>query len=176
MNLGDILVGASGGGLLGVLGGVATGVLNFFQKKQDNAFAIEMKKQERETEKLLGDLRQAQTAGDIAKLREQGAGDAFTESQRSGNRESNSYRLVNAVRDGTRPALTWYFTGLTTYIVVASSMGWLVLETLTDPLLQYAIVTVVNTTSMMIAWWFGQRQIDKVTLSWGNKSAGAKVG
>lgn len=176
MNLSDIILGASGGGALGLLGGVATGVLNFFQKKQDNAFALQMKREDRETAKLLGDLKQAEIAGDLAKVREQGAGDAFTESQRAGNRDSTSYKFVNALRDGTRPALTWYFTLLTTYIVVASSMGWLVVENLTDPLLQYAVVMVINTTSMMIAWWFGQRQIDKVTLSWGNKSAGAKVG
>ncbi len=174
MNLQDIILNASTGGVLGLLGGLATGVLNFFQTKQANAHQLLMKKEEREMATLIGNIRQAEFAADFAKLREQGAADAFTESQRAGNR-GRSHWLVDALRDSTRPLLTWFFTFLTTWLIVATGMGWLVMENVTDPLLQYSAVACVNTTMMMHAWWFGQRQIDKVSISWGNRTVGASV-
>jgi hypothetical protein len=45
-----------------------------------------------------------------------------------------------------------------------------------EPLIQYMVVSVINTATMTVAWYFGQRQMDSVTTQWGNATAGAAVG
>jgi len=34
---------------------------------------------------------------------------------------------------------------------------------------------ITDTTGMMIAWWFGSRQIEKQARTWGNSAASASV-
>jgi len=37
------------------------------------------------------------------------------------------------------------------------------------------VTMITDTTGMMIAWWFGGRQIVKKTRTWGNSAASASV-
>lgn len=168
MNLSDLFLGSAGGGVLGILGGIATGVLSYFQKKQDHAFRLDELR-------LTSSLRQGELAGELAKAREQGASEAFTESVRADGRLTGEWRWVTSLRAFTRPGLTWYFTLLQTAIILLHLFGLFDLRTIEDPIIQSGVMTVFGTTGMMIAWWFGQRQMDKSAVSWGNKDTGASL-
>jgi hypothetical protein len=168
MNLTDILIGSASGGALGIIGGVASGLLNFFQKRQDNKFELEKLS-------LRSNLQQGELAGELAKAREQGAADAFTASIKADTALRGEHKWVTSFRAFTRPGLTWYFVLLMTGILAGYIAGVIALDTIDDPILQYGVVTVFNTTVMMISWWFGQRQIEKSGISWGNKSTGAAL-
>lgn len=165
-----ILGNCASGGVLGLIGSLATGFLTLAQKKQEHAFRIEEMKEERETMRLQVELKQVETAGNIAVEREKGAAEAFTASVSAEGRIKGEWKWVTSLRAFTRPGLTWYFTGLATLIVTYVKLT----ENSTE-LQQYAALMVVNMDAMMISWWFGQRQIDKMSIEWGNKAAGAKV-
>ncbi len=168
MNLTDILLGSASGGALGILGGIANGILHFFQKKQDNAFQLEHLK-------LSSSLRMGELAGELASKREQGAADAFTASINADGRLRGEHKWVTSLRAFTRPGLTWYFVLMATAIMALYLLGVVALDSITDPILQYGVVTVFNTMVMMISWWFGQRQMDKAAISWGNRDTNAHL-
>ena len=148
----ELLTNASSGGLIGTVGGIATGVLNYFKTRQEHAFRIEEMK-------LGASLAAAKTAGDIALTREAGAASAT---------------WVSDLRGFTRPGLTWFFT-FALFAIIATSLlnpKWLAEA---PALLTFGITMVADTTGMMIAWWFGSRQIEKHLTRWGSTNANASV-
>lgn len=163
----DILGNASSGGLVGLVGGLATGVLNYFKQKQEHSFKIEEMK-------LGASLQAAKTAGDIALAREAGAAAAFTASQDADASITGTSTWVADLRGFTRPGLTWFFTfALFTIITVSAFVpDWLAEA---PPLVSFGVTMITDTTGMMIAWWFGSRQIEKRMTVWGNKNANASV-
>lgn len=164
--LADILGNASSGGIVGLVGGITSGVLNYFQTKQERAFKLEEMK-------LAAQLNAAKTAGDIALAREAGAAEALTTSQRADLATTTSGWVSN-LRGFTRPGLTWCFTlALFTIIIVSVfAPNWLQDA---PPLLEFGVTMITDTTGMMIAWWFGSRQIEKQARTWGNATASASV-
>ena len=167
MSITDLLGNLSTGGILGAVGGIATGVLNYFKTKQEHSFKIEEMK-------LGASLQAAQTAGDIALAREKGAADAFTSSQNADAAITNTSTWVADLRGFTRPGLTWLFTFATFGIITASGFAPNWLEA-APPLVAFGVTMVIDTTGMMIAWWFGSRQIEKHLARWGNENANASV-
>jgi len=164
--LADILGNASSGGIVGLIGGITGGVLNYFQSKADRAFKLEEMK-------LTATLNAAKTAGDIALAREAGAASAFTTSQKA-DLATQSSGWVSNLRGFTRPGLTWFFTiALFTIISVSVFAPTWLLDA--PPLLEFGVTMITDTTGMMIAWWFGSRQIERQTRSWGNSAASASV-
>jgi hypothetical protein len=69
------------------------------------------------------------------------------------------------VRELTRPSLTLLLVVLAAVLRYSADA-----ETRA-----YIDQNIVVTAVAAVTWWFGQRQIDRGSLSWGNKSAGASV-
>lgn len=154
----NILGNVASGGLLGLLGTGVNFALGYFQRKQEHAQKVEMLR-------LEADVTAARTAGEVAVAREQGAAGAFTASQQAEASIGRSYRWVEAVRALTRPGLTLLL------VILATILRYSADEATRAYIDQNIIVTAVAA----VTWWFGQRQLDRSTLSWGNKTAGASV-
>jgi len=167
MNLADLIGNVSTGGALGIVGSLGSGILNYFQTKQEHGFKIEEMK-------LGASLEQVKTAGELAVARESNAGQAFTASQNADASIAGASSWVSNLRGATRPLLTWVFTFASFAIVAATVFipDWLVEA---PPLLTVGIGMVLDMTGMMISWWFGSRQIEKHMTRWGNNDASASV-
>lgn len=158
------------GGLFPLIGTV----VGIFKAKQDYAFQLESRRIDKEIIQLQGNIDAAKLAGELAKLREQGAGEAFTASQQAETALGKSKGWVGAFREITRPALTWFYQALLVGLTVMILTGFAV-QQIEDPLLQYIIISIVNTATFTVSWWFGQRQVDRMTIEWGNKTVNAAV-
>jgi hypothetical protein len=165
MNWTDILGNVASGGVLGLLGTAVNFGLGYFQKKQEHRQRLEWAVEERETLKIKGQLQAAQTAGDVAVARERGAADAFTASQVAEQRLPRSYQWVAAVRELTRPGLTLLLVSLAAFMRFSAD----------DATRAYIDQNIVVTAVAAVTWWFGQRQLDRSTSTWGNATAGASV-
>lgn len=159
MDLGSALANVASGGILGLVGTAFSGVLSYFQAKQAHA-------QKMEEMQLEAQVSAAQAAGQVAVAREQGAAMAFTASQQAEASIGASYPWVNAIRALVRPLLTLLYLGLTAVVFFYASDA----ETK-----KFVIDNIVYTGTGCTVWWFGSRQLDKSSLSWGNKTAGASV-
>jgi len=168
MDILSILGDTATGGLLGMLGNIVDSSISYFKTRQEHKQKLEWAIQERETLKLQGELTATQTAGEIATAREKGAAEAFTESVKAEIALSNQKmsRWVNDLRGITRPSLT------VLCLFISSLMYFF-------PPTSEAQVFIANNMVVMtftvISWWFGQRSLEKVSVIWGNKSAGATV-
>lgn len=165
MNFTEILGNVASGGLLGLVGTAVNFGLSYFQKKQEHKQRLEWAIEERATLQLKGQLTAAQTAGEVAVAREKGAADAFTASVNSDSKLGRSYKWVSAVRELTRPGLTFLL------VLLAAVLRYSADEATRAYIDQNIIVTAVAA----VTWWFGQRQIDRSSTSWGNSQAGASV-
>jgi hypothetical protein len=165
MNWIEILGNVASGGLLGLLGTAVNFALGYFKQKQEHRQRLEWAKDERETLALRGQLTAAQTAGDLAVAREKGAGEAFTASVEAEGRIASSYRWVDAVRALTRPGLTFLLVVLAAFLRFSADAGTRA----------YIDQNIVVTAVAAVTWWFGQRQLDRATTTWGNQTAGATV-
>lgn len=178
MSLLDLAANPIFSGLTGGLFSVATGVLNFFQKKQDNAHALALKDKERELLALQSNVDQAKLAGLMALMREQGAADAFTASIEAEGKLSSSGKWPSLLRESVRPVLVYTYQVAFFIMLAAALLAWFrkwAGEAELVPLIQYMVVSVINTATMTVSWYFGQRQIDRVSVAWGNKTSGATV-
>lgn len=161
--------------IFGVVGSLATGVLTFFQRKQDHAFALAEGRLKMEAMVLQGNIDAAKLAGILASERERNAGEAFTASQQSQSRSYRGGKIAAFLGETTRPLLTWFYQIAMVVIAAMIINGWAI-EAVDNPVLQYIIISTVNTATMCVSWWFGQRQIDKVQIQWGNRTVNGQVG
>lgn len=155
----SIVGNVASGGVLGLIGTAFGEVAGFFRRKQEHSQFIERTR-------LEGELNAAKTSGEIAVARERGASEAFTESQRAESALRGEHRCVTSFRAFTRPCLTWMALLITFYFGV--------FPPITEPGITLAM-TVGTYTGMMIAWWFGQRAIDKSTIRFGNNTANGTI-
>jgi hypothetical protein len=158
MNWTDILGNVASGGVLGLLGTGINFTLGYFQRKQEHTQRIEMLRIE-------ADVNAAKVAGDVAVAREQGAAGAFVASQQAEANIGRSYPWVEAVRALTRPGLTLLLVILATILRYSAD----------DATRSYIDQNIIVTAVASVTWWFGQRQLDRSTTSWGNKTSGASV-
>ena len=165
MNWTEILGNVASGGLLGLVGTGVNFALGYFKQKQEHAQRLEWARDERETLALRGQLTAAQTAGDLAVAREKGAADAFTASVKSESALPRSYAWVGAIRELTRPGLTFLLVLLTALMRYSAD----------DATRAYIDQNIVVTAVAAVTWWFGQRQLDRASTTWGNKTAGASI-
>lgn len=143
------------GGVLGLLGPLLTGGLSLFKGHLEHKRGMELLK-------LQSEAKTAEAASAIAVAREAGAAAAFTASITAEGAINGEHRWVKDLRGMTRPGLTW--AGLLASIA-CGSFG-----------VQNELTMAVNAyTGMMIAWWFGQRAIDKVAIYWGAGKIEGKV-
>jgi hypothetical protein len=155
----SILGNVASGGVLGLLGTAFGEAAGYFRRKQEHS-------QFMERTKLEGELTAAKTSGDIAVARERGAAEAFTESQRAESALRGEHRWVTSFRAFTRPGLTWMALLFTFFFGICPPT--------TEPGITLAM-TVGTYSGMMIAWWFGQRAVDKTSMRFGNSTASAAI-
>jgi hypothetical protein len=148
MNWTDIIGNVASGGLLGLVGNVASFGMNWFKSKQEFEHQTKMLQ-------LQSEAKTAEAASAIAVAREQGAAAAFTASIQAEGLISGEHKWAKTFRAITRPGLTW--AGLVSSIIC----GLFSIEN--------DLVMATNIyTGMMISWWFGQRQIEKSSIRWGS--------
>lgn len=162
------------GQAFGLIGGLASGVLSFFQKKDDRKHELALKVEEMKFLIAKGNVDAATLAGDLARLREKGASEAFTASINADAKLPRSYVWIDALRAFTRPGITWYFTVTFTCLAMFVLTGWAG-SLFESSLAVFIFTTSANMMQMCVTWWFGQRQIDRMTTEWGNKMVNAKV-
>ena len=179
MGLLDIAASPIASAALGGIGALANGILGFFQKREDNKFALLRMDKERDLAQLMANIEETKQAGMLAALREKGAGDAFTASQEADGKLRGEHRWATTLRAITRPGLTWLyqFIFLASFGLALTALfrQWAEYSDLV-PIVQYFVIAAVNLATMTLSWWFGQRQMDKLTATWGNKVSGASVG
>lgn len=155
----DILGNVASGGLLGIVGNLASFGMDFFRRKQEHGQRIELLK-------LEADVRHAAVAGGIAVARERGAAEAFAASQQAEGGLRGEHKWATTLRAATRPGLTW---------MTGAASVFLAFFPPTSEAGQLFALSVNAHFGMMAAWWFGQRSIDKSTTAWGAGTIRASV-
>lgn len=165
MDWSSILGSVAGGGVLGLLGNVAHVGLGIWRDKAAHRQRMDEAAAQLELLKVQGELSAAQTAGAIAEARERGAAEAFTASQQAEIALGKAtWPWVDAIRQLTRPLLTWMLLAMTGAMAIA------------EPTLRADLSEVLaGLTVMVVTWWFGQRQLDRSSLTFGNRAASAQV-
>lgn len=179
MSLLDIAASPIASAALGGIGALANGILGFFQKKEDNKFALLKMDKERDLAQLLANIEETRQAGMLAALREKGAGEAFTASVEADGKLRGEHRWATTLRAITRPGLTWLYQFIFLAFAGLALAAWFnqwTAEADIVPVVQYLAIAAINSATMTLSWWFGQRQMDKLATSWGNKVSGASVG
>lgn len=147
---------AATGGLLGLLGSCATGIVGIFQARTQ--FEHEEKMADFELKRITLNTEAARqlAADQLNALVEKNSGDAFTASQIAGNSFNNIPGWASGILSLFRPALTAF-------------SAWLVLYCYThdvDLESRRAIVaSALALNGMAWGWWFGDRQISKMSAS-----------
>ncbi|MFA5262345.1 MAG: hypothetical protein WC378_00870 [Opitutaceae bacterium] len=165
-------------GVFGGLFGLLTGVLQLVQKRDEAKLKIAEWAHDLELTKLQGNISQANLAGTIALTREKGASDAFTASVDSDAKIKGESRAFTNLRVSVRPVLTYLYQFALLCIVTFALLAWWQKwcdETRLLPILEYTVTAIVNLATMTLSWWFGQRQIEKSSITWGNSTVGASV-
>lgn len=162
------------GQILGLVGGVGTGILNYFQTKRQNAHDLAMKQEDMKILIAQGNVDHAKIAAEIAKRREAGAAEAFTASITADGKLPSGWKWVAGLRAVTRPGLTWFFV-LAFYALASCIVRGIGMQYLEHPLGVFVFTSTANLMDLCVTWWFGQRQIDRMTVEWGNKMVNAKV-
>lgn len=155
--LGDILsTGASAvsGGLLGLLGNIATKTLTFFEAKQELVLKQAEWQHEIDLLKLQMQEKTQETEQEIAITSAQGAWTGLTASINAEGALPPSYAWVNAVRALVRPALTLGLGGFLACAFFALAPG--------DATRAYVADSLVFAAVTSIVWWFGDRAPKRV--------------
>lgn len=167
MDWSSVIGNVASGGLLGLLGTALGEGIGYFRRKQEFEQKLALSRDERETLKLRGELTQAEVAGMLARAREEGATAAFVASQQAEQSLKGEHRWVTSFRAFTRPGLTWFGVGTSAVFVLFPP---------TSVIGQELASTLNVYSGMMIAWWFGQRAVDRLIISWGNSVANGYLG
>ena len=152
-----------GGPLFGLIGGVVTRWQDLEAKKEDNRhelkkfdFELSMRDKERiarqeENEQNMA-ANQLDVEGKLAITELQGSWDGLKASMAHDQSLDGGYRWVSAVRALMRPGLTLAGLGATTVMCFQ----------MTGDIQTGAAMATYTNTSMMLAWWFGDRQAAKL--------------
>lgn len=164
--------------ITGGIGALVGGIMNFLREKRAMEHQEKKWVADREMATLMGNIDQAKLAGTLALTREQGNANAFSESIKADAALKGESRSVTNFRAFTRPGLTWLYQAATLLILALSCIAWWQkwcesFEVL--PIIRHIVEAVINLATMSSTWWFGQRQLEKTVLVWGNKSVGASV-
>ena len=159
----DLLLSVLTGGATGLLGTLITGALDFFQRRQDHAQEMELRRLDMELARIEGE-----SAGHVAAIEAEGRADeaawsalekSYREASRRWSRPGEGWlmQLVDFVRGMTRPMLTWCLVGL-----VAAIYFWLGASDMEVIEIRPRIInTVLYLATAAVLWWFGARQLAK---------------
>lgn len=138
---------AAGGGIFGVVGTALGRLAGFFETRQQNAFAEKRWQHETELIRLNMEVSKAATEAERQLADTRGSWDGLKASLEAERALSSGYRVVDAIRALTRPALTlllWLITALVFFNI--------------DEELKVRIVeTSVFAATAATLWWFGDR-------------------
>lgn len=174
----DFLASLLSGGLTGIVGSLATGLMSYFKQKEINRHTIEMRKLDMQLAQM-----QIDSEKDIANIDKEKAIEteevkAFRTSMSdttlyAGETIRNHrvwgvfYMLLDFIRGGLRPVMTIYLVVLTTYIYndLQAMLGQqaIPVEEAIE-IVRYIINAIVYLTMTVILWWFGTRLKEK----WGS--------
>lgn len=154
MNLGDILGVATGGGIFGIIGAVAKGLLEIKQQKAK----LEEKKIDNEHQLALVKL-------EIDKGTILAESAAFNASQDSAKSEADSFEGISALAQ--TPLQRWLVLGAAVLRYATRSlltwgshlMAFVVFFTLTADMQQAVLLQLFAMASTYGGWWFGSRQV-----------------
>ena len=168
MDLSTLLTNELTGGLLGFAGNIVTFGLSYFKNKQDHKFKMEEEKLAMDKLSLQGQLDAAKTSGEIALTQEKSVGEAFLESQKSETSLSSvaTYIWAGTVRVLVRPIVTFYLVAVSTLLYFFPPA-----TTAQEDIASGLLIM----TNAVVFWWFGQRQIEKHAIVFGNNVAKGKV-
>lgn len=165
-------------GLTGGLLSIATGVVNFFQRRDDRKHELLMVEKDMEMKKLMSNLEEARFAGMMALSREQGAAAAFTASVESEGKIKGEHKIITSLRASVRPVMVYVYQFAFFSVLGFACLAWVnkwAGDSDLVPLVQFMVVSIINTATMTVSWYFGQRAFDKVAVKWGNQYSGASV-
>jgi hypothetical protein len=159
----DQIVNFIAGPLFGLVGGAVSKWQDLEAKKEDNRhelkkfdFELQMRDKERiakqeENEQAMA-LNQQTTEADLAKFVTEGSYAGLTESLKHDSGLKSGIAWIEGTRALVRPVLTFIGMGTLTYMCFAT----------TGDLQEGAALSMYTNSSMMIAWWFGDRSAMKV--------------
>ena len=151
------------GGATGLLGTALSGVVDFFQSRQQHRQELDLRRLDIELAKAEAEGAAAHAAIEAQASRERAEWEALEASYREAARrwsrpgESWAMQLVDVVRGLTRPALTWSLFALVgaIYFVLGAS------DLAADTLKPRVVETVLYLFTAAALRWFGARQIEK---------------
>lgn len=162
------------GQIIGLAGGIGSGILGYFQTKRQNAHELAMRQEDMKLLLAQANADQAKLAAELAKSRQEGADAAYSASVNADAKLPRSWRWVDGFRAITRPGLTWFFV-IAFYALASCIIRGVGIQYLQHPLGVFIFTTTANLMDLCVTWWFGQRQMDKMTVEWGNKMVNARV-
>jgi hypothetical protein len=149
VNVFEAAINAGSGGLLGLLGSVGNGVISLFQAKNQFRHDEAMADANLKLVQLQGDIASKVAENQFKTMLEQQAGEAFTASQTGANNPTVPW--IDGAIKLWRPVLTSFLIGLTCYFYTEA----------TPELRDFITRAVVSLTGMAVAWWWGNRQLEK---------------
>ncbi len=149
MSITDFISNAASGGILGLLGSGITGVISLFQAKGQYAHEQAMGELELRRIAAQSDAQSKLSADQLRVTIEQGADASFKASQVAASAVNNLPPMLAGLLALWRPILT---AGLILYSLY-------VYPTATAEMRQYIVESYVTAGSAAVLWWFGSRQL-----------------
>lgn len=154
------------GSVLGILGSVGTGVLDYFKQKEKNKHELAMMGAQKA-------LIEAQGANAVSLEAAKNFGKSHdSDEARYVNKEAITgwlgllfnflMVLVDFLRGWTRPGMTWYFVLASTVVCLWSFERAGVDDAFLKKIVEVSIATLLELTGVCVTWWFGARGIQRL--------------
>lgn len=150
MEWASVIGNVASGGLLGLLGSVATQGLGIWKAREEFKQKIELGKLDIERAKIEGAIAKDKAASELEQTKEK----SFKASVEAESNLSSGYAWVAAVRSLTRPTLTYLGTAVTMWIFFNVPQETRV----------YIAEAMVTATTGAWFYWFGTRLIERISL------------
>lgn len=170
---------AATGGLLGIVGGVATGLLSFFKTKSEQKFVLDKMAADRDMVRLEAESAVKIAEAQRAAVAEQQDGEAFVASQHMANQTLITPGLaakapawvvsvvycVESILRIFRPAITvwvlYQFSDLVNTAQNAVKAKGYMTHALAEKILLMSMDATIVLTMAVLGWWFAQRELQK---------------
>ena len=143
-----------GGGALGVLGAVGSGVLDYFKTKEANRQEIAV---------LTAKAALAKETANSATMLEAMKLISTSYEQDKASYSDANLSWVDMVRGILRPTVTLYLVAIATGLAVWSIQRQGIPAEVQAEVAKYAVYTCLDLAGMCVSWYFGSRQIEKIT-------------
>ena len=147
----NVATGGLAGVATGILGSITHGILSYFGQKAQATHEESMAELNLKLIAAQTASAQALNADQLKVLTLQGQDAAFVASQQSGAIMAGTSPVIAGIIQLFRPALT-------VYLLVMEYIHW---DSYSVDLKQFIIISHVSLTGMAVAWWYGNRQLEK---------------